>query len=306
MDKLKIYKKIDFVNPVMISGWPGMGSVASGVVGYLIKKLNAVRIAEITANPIDSLDSVRVNNGLAAFPPPPRNIFYYCNKPELILFEGESQMAGEGGSELLNTVLDYASQAKVKIIYTGAAFPMPVSHRDIPHLYGAVNSKSLLQTLSKFGISRMENGHIAGLNGLMLGFARARSIDAVCLLATMPQYAIGLPNPKASLAIIEQLQNMLGFNADLSELSLEAREMDEKMAIIEDKVKDVLIIDKDEHHIHASGEKRVPEYIVDKIERMFGDAKNDRTKAIVLKKELDRWDLYHKYEDRFLNLFKDR
>ena len=31
----------------------------------------------------------------------------------------------------------------------------------------------------------------------------------------------------------------------------------------------------------------------------------DKAKAIVLKRELDRWDLYKLYEDRFLDLFKE-
>lgn len=53
-------------------------------------------------------------------------------------------------------------------------------------------------------------------------------------------------------------------------------------------------------------QKKVPGYIVDKIEKLFQDARNDKAKAVVLKNELDRWDLYHTYEDRFLDLFKSK
>ena len=43
-----------------------------------------------------------------------------------------------------------------------------------------------------------------------------------------------------------------------------------------------------------------------KIEKLFRDARVDRSRAIALKRELDRWDLYKMYEDRFLDLFRDK
>ena len=305
MDSIRIYKHINTVNPVMIAGWPGMGSVATGVVSYLRKKLRAVKFAEIGVNHMTVLDSVMVENGLAKLPPPPQNVFYYSEKSNLIIFEGESQAAGTAGVGLVNSVLDLAGQFNTKMICTGAAFPFPISHKDSPQLYGAVNKKELAGVLRKFEITPMDGGHISGLNGLILGFAAGRNIDGICILATMPQYAISLPNPKASYAIIEVLQNMLGFHVDMSELGEHVRDMDEKMAVIEDRVKDVLTVEKDVS-MQPEADKKVPEYIVDKIEKLFLDAKGDRTKAIVLKKELDRWDLYHTYEDRFLDLFKDK
>ncbi|MBI4974838.1 MAG: hypothetical protein HZC19_03435 [Candidatus Omnitrophica bacterium] len=44
---------------------------------------------------------------------------------------------------------------------------------------------------------------------------------------------------------------------------------------------------------------------MEKIEKLFLEAKQDKKKASVLKRELDRWDLYKLYEDRFLDLFKE-
>jgi hypothetical protein len=150
----------------------------------------------------------------------------------------------------------------------------------------------------------MDGGHISGLNGLMLGYAGERGIGSVCLLATMPQYAIGLPNPRATKAIIEALQKTLRFNISLEELDELAHDMDEKMALIEEKVKDVFTMDKEDAGPVGSG-KKVPEYIMDKVEKLFQEARLDRAKAIFLKKELDRWDLYKVYEDRFLDLFRE-
>ena len=52
-------------------------------------------------------------------------------------------------------------------------------------------------------------------------------------------------------------------------------------------------------------EKKVPRYVMERIEKLFQEAKLDKKKANELKQELDRWDLYKAYEDRFLDLFKD-
>ena len=41
------------------------------------------------------------------------------------------------------------------------------------------------------------------------------------------------------------------------------------------------------------------------IENLFEEAKADRNKAYLLKRELDKWNLYELYEDRFLDLFRD-
>ena len=41
-----------------------------------------------------------------------------------------------------------------------------------------------------------------------------------------------------------------------------------------------------------------------RIERLFAQVARGEVAAAVLKEELDRWDLYEEYEDRFLNIFR--
>jgi hypothetical protein len=307
MSKIKYKKDICLNSPVMIAGWPGMGSVALGVVDYLHRKLKAVKFAEIEVDPLSVIDSVMVEDGLASIAPVPKNVFYYTKNPDLIIFKGEAQLPGHEGILLLEDMLELALKFKVKRIYTGAAFPLPISYKDTPQVYSAVNKNALKIALASFGLIPMEAGHIAGLNGLILGFSEKKNIEAACLLATMPQYAISLPNPKASLAIIEVLQKILGFRLNVEELNGYVKDIDEKMSIIEEKVRDVMTIDvtnSSQQHAAAPAKKTVPPYIKEKIEKLFGEAASDKAKAILLKSELDRWDLYRTYEDRFLDLFK--
>ena len=304
-DNIRYYKNIDVVNPIMIAAWPGMGNVALGTADYIRRKLRAVRFAEIKTDPLASLDSIDVRGGLSKIPKTPLSTFYYARNPDLIIFEGEVQLAGRAGIELLNKVLGVAANFKVSKIFTGAAFPMPISYKDPSDIYGVANKEALRDYLKESGVRPMEGGHISGLNGLMLGFAAKKGIDAICLLATMPQYAISLPNPKASSAIIEVLNKLIGTSIDVQELLGYIKDMEERMAIIEDKVKDVLTIEEDIPEMRAHQEQKTPDYIMERIEKLFTEAKVDKKKASSLKSELDRWNLYVQYEDRFLDLFKE-
>ena len=65
-------------------------------------------------------------------------------------------------------------------------------------------------------------------------------------------------------------------------------------------------IEVKEREPHSGASKKVvPPYIMERIEKLFTEARHDKAKASHLKKELDRWDLYRLYEDRFLDLFKN-
>ena len=49
---------------------------------------------------------------------------------------------------------------------------------------------------------------------------------------------------------------------------------------------------------------KLPVSVKEKIENLFKQAKYDIAKANELKAELDKWNAYKEYEDRFLDLFK--
>ena len=304
MTNIKVFKHIEIKDPIMIAGWPGMGNVALGAVNYLRRKVETVPFAEIETNRFFAPEAVVVEGGLAKLPQLPQNIFYYAPDHHAVIFESEAQVSGADGLYFMNLILDFAQEFKVRRIYTGAAFPMPTSHKEHPTVYGVANQKFLLNLLSKNHIEIMDGGQISGLNGLLLGYAEKRGIEAICLLATMPNYAISFPNPKASKAIISVLTNILNIQIDLSELDVFSREMDKRMKAIEEKIREMFPSVGKSEPVGDLDKKEVPKYIMEKIEQLFREAKADREKAYDLKEELDRWDLFKFYEDRFLDLFK--
>jgi hypothetical protein len=51
---------------------------------------------------------------------------------------------------------------------------------------------------------------------------------------------------------------------------------------------------------------RLPLSVKDKLEKLFEQAKTDISKANEVKAELDKWNVYKEYEDRFLDLFRKK
>ncbi len=302
--QVKFHREINIVTPIMIAGWPGMGNVAINAVDYLRRKLGARLFAEIDTKGVYLPDAIIVNKGLARLPESPKNLFYYRKNPSVIFLEGQAQFSGEQALKLMNMVLDLAERLKVRRIFTGAAFPVPVSYREPSNVYVASTSASLINYFRDAGISALNAGQISGLNGLMLGVAQSRGIEAACLLATLPQYAVNFPNPRASSAIVEIICKILGVEIDMTEIEQIAEEMDRRMAAIEDKIKEMFPVSESGETIDLRSDK-IPSYVMEKVEKLFQEAKQDRKKATQLKKELDRWDLYKLYEDRFLDLFKE-
>lgn len=304
---MNVFKDIrgEIQSPVLIAGWPGMGSVGAGAINYLRRKLNAKHFADIDMSEYFTPDAVVVEHGLAKLPNIPSNAFYYTQEFNLIIFESEAQISGTGGIILMKHILDLAEDLNVKSIYTGAAFVMPISQKEPVKVFGVANKISLKNLFIPYGIEILDQGQISGLNGLLLGFAGLRDIEAACFLATMPQYAVNIPNPKASREILRVFENLLKIKIDMDNLDEAVLQMSKSMADIEDRIQETFMSSEmiEDEDIE---EDKVPQYVMEKIENLFQEIKMKRSKekAAQLKKELDHWNLYNLYEDRFLGLFR--
>ena len=75
----------------------------------------------------------------------------------------------------------------------------------------------------------LEDGHIGGLNGVLLGAAAESGLRGACLLGEMPHIFTQLPYPKAAPAILEVFTTIAGIELDFSELSEQARIMEQQL-----------------------------------------------------------------------------
>ncbi len=118
---------------------------------------------------------------------------------------------------------------RARRIYTCAAFPLWMHHSREPHVWGTATNAQLVKYLKAYRVMPMAEGSIGGLNGLLLGVARQRGIEGVCLLGEMPIYATRIANPKASQAVLEVLTRMLGIVIDLEDLTDMAEQVEPNM-----------------------------------------------------------------------------
>jgi len=239
-DVIKLYKQPRPRSCSMLASWPGIGDVSLTAARYLVEKLNAVEIGEI--EPINFFEpmGVTVKDNVVESPRFPESKFYYWqpryNRDKgLVIFIGEEQ-PGFKGYELVNCVLDVAQRLKVARVYSCAAAVTRIHHSEEMKVWGAATTSNLVDELSKHDVILRGNLRIAGLNGLILGMAKERGMEGICLLGEVPAYATQIANPRASLAVLGILTKMLGITIDLTELDNLAKQVDEEMDRIAKRV----------------------------------------------------------------------
>lgn len=231
-DLVKLRARPKLNSPVMLAAWPGIGNVALIVATYLRRKLDFKELGEVEASHFFDPIGVVVEDNVVEAPQFPQSRFYYWKNSgqgsDMILFIGEDQPTTKG-YELANCVLDLALRFEVKRIYTCAAAITRIHHTETPSVWGVATSQQMTADLKKYNLVQRGNLHIAGLNGLLLGVTKERSIEGVCLLGEVPAYTTRIQNPMAALAVLKVLTTMLDISVDMAELAQMAVETGERM-----------------------------------------------------------------------------
>lgn len=235
MEALRLHREPRLINPVMIAAWPGMGGVAIVAAKYLVERLDAEEFARIEPDEYFDLGGVLVQDSVIQEIGVPEGKFYCWEsggENDLISFmsEAQPQMKGYG---LANLVLDVAQKYRVRRLYTFAAAPTHIHHTTTPKVLAAATSPRLVQELKDHDVKLLREGSISGLNGLLLGVARQRNIDGICLLGEIPIYTTQIANPRSSKAVLDVFSRMTGLEVDLTEIESWAEETDRE---VEDKM----------------------------------------------------------------------
>lgn len=314
---VKLQKEPKLNSPYLVAAWPGMGNVALKATTYLREKLRAEEFGEIEAGGFFYPVSASIKGNVIEIPKFPKSKFYYWidsrSFHDLVIFLGEAQPSPEKEYEFACEILDLVGKFGVKRVYTFAAMPSVMEHTNKPKVWGVVTHPSLAKDLRDYGVSLMNEGQISGMNGLLLAVAKERGFQGICLLGELPYYTIQIENPKSSKAVLEILCKMLGIEVDTSELDYQAKRIEGEIEKFVDYFKlhgvhepKKPISDEEIEKIKEglSAHTRIPDSAKEKIQKLFQEAKKDISKARELKAELDRWDIYRQYEDKFLDLFK--
>jgi proteasome assembly chaperone (PAC2) family protein len=303
--------EIKLNHPWLIAVWPGMGNVAISAGYYLLSKLDMHILAEFSSNDLFDVEHVEVKAGLIRSGRMPRSRFFVWNDPEkkrdLVVFIGEAQPP-RGKYAFCRTVIEFARKLGVERVFTFAAMATQMHPTHDARVFGAAADTETLAELKRLELTILEDGHIGGLNGLLLGVAAELRMRGACLLGEMPHIFAQLPFPKASLAVLESFATISGVTIDYTELAQQSRQMEQKLGELLTQVEHALNqqTPSDEEIVQPEqrGEEGLDPEDEERIEQLFGQARKDRSKAYELKHELDRLDVYREYEDRFLDLFK--
>jgi uncharacterized protein (TIGR00162 family) len=217
-------------NPILIEGLPGIGNVGKIATDFIVDKLKAKKIFEITSYKFPHCVFVNEKNLVEL---PTIEIYHKKVKNKSFLFlVGDVQPMDEYACyEFCDKILDLFQQHKGKEIITlgGIAIEKVPKH---PKVYCAGTSQTAIKKYkNKYVAGNLSEivGPIIGVSGLLIGLAGKRKISAVSLLAETfahPNY-FGVRSAQEILKVIN-----LKFN-----LNLKIKELENELIEVEKEVK---------------------------------------------------------------------
>jgi len=223
MNKTHIMEKIkvELKNPILVEGLPGLGMVGRIATRYLAKQLKARKLAELYSPHFPYYVLVNKKGGVRLL----HGDFFFSKdkngEGDIIFLTGDRQAQTiEGQYDIAGAILDFAEKYNVKLIVTIGGYRK--EPEETPKVVAVSTNPQLLnRALKANAISSTTGNPIVGTAGLLLGLAKFRNIDALCLLGETRGY---MPDPKAAKSVLHVLQKMLGFEVDLSRLDEEIAE----------------------------------------------------------------------------------
>jgi hypothetical protein len=287
----------------MIASWPGIGNIGLLAADTLRTQIGAEKMGEIEPRDFFYPRRIVIRDSVLESLEFPASTFYYKKLPvhDVVAFVGEEQPTdgsrpyaeGRKAYQMANLVVDVAQKFGCQRIYTSGAAVSLSHHALKPRVWVATTSEALNAELTAYentilmgrGEGRSHGGSITGLNGLVLGVARARGLEAVCLMGEIPDYlsSAPLPYPRASRSVVELLGKILGTDVDFSHLDEIAGQVDGIISGIYDNLPAEIrervehrkdIMQRKAEAITAEEEKWMKEHIDELFKQ--GDRRDDR------------------------------
>ncbi|MCU1552057.1 MAG: hypothetical protein JWR36_2617 [Glaciihabitans sp.] len=200
---------------VAFEGWNDAGEAASGVIRTLKDELNVYPIAEV--DPEDYFDYQFNRPTVAVDEEGARQIVW----PSVTAYGPTEPNSGSGPSVYLLVgtepsrgwktftaeVLEVIDDAEIgAIVFLGAMLA------DVPHTrpISVFTSSENADVREVLGIERSSYEGPVGILSVLSDAAEKASIPTVSIWASVPHYVHNAPSPKATLAIIEKLEELIG------------------------------------------------------------------------------------------------
>jgi proteasome assembly chaperone (PAC2) family protein len=232
-------------NPVLVAafeGWNDAGDAATGAVEHLELVWDAQPLTEL--DPDDYYDfqvnrpTVSLVNGVSRRITWPTTRFSFCRPPgadfDLVLVRGiEPNMKWRNFcTELLGVI----RELDVRIVVTLGALLSDSPHTRPTQVTGTAHDG---ESALKYGLEKSRYEGPTGIVGVLQDACVAAGIPAISFWAGVPHYVSQPPNPKATLALLHRVEEVLDLPVPLAELPQQADEWQklvDEMAAEDDEV----------------------------------------------------------------------
>jgi proteasome assembly chaperone (PAC2) family protein len=236
MAELNVSSRPTLRRPVLVAafrGWNDGGQGASLAGGYLAKQWKATRFAEIEPEGFYDFQATRPHvslvDGVTRRLDWPENAFFHAEIPgtdrdAVILLGVEPNLRWRTFSGL---VLDLAQDLGVELLVTLGSLLADVPHTRPAPVTGAATDPALVEEL---GVEPSRYEGPTGIVGVVHDACRQANVPSVSLWAAVPHYVSLAPSPRAALALVRRLGELLRVDIDVAELEQASDEYSEQVS----------------------------------------------------------------------------
>ena len=229
-------------SPVLIAafaGWNDAAEVATHATQFLVRRLGAERFADIDPEEFfvfsEQRPQVRIDEGSQRLIEWPINEFYYREAMHgerdcIILIGTEPQMRWR---TFVDAILTHAIDLGASLVVTLGGLLADVPHSRAPRLTGSSTDPALAERLGRTNVRTSRYEGPTGILGVLNNECKVRGVPSASIWGNVPHYIGGTPNPKVTSAILHRLDDLLGFDLDLSEI-------DESVVAFEEQVREAI------------------------------------------------------------------
>ena len=236
MSELNVTFRPELRRPVLVAafrGWNDGGQGASLGGAYLAKQWDATRFAEIDPEGFYDFQATRPQvslvDGVTRQLDWPENAFYHAPIPgsdrdAILLLGVEPNLRWK---TFTNLVLGLSRELGVEMVVTLGSLLADVPHTRPAPVTGAATDPALV---SELGLEPSRYEGPTGIVGVVHDGCRDAGIPSVSLWAAVPHYVSLAPSPRAALALVRRLGELLRVDIELDELEQASEEYSEQVS----------------------------------------------------------------------------
>jgi proteasome assembly chaperone (PAC2) family protein len=220
--------------PVLIAafaGWNDAGDAATTAIGHLARRWDATAFATVDAEPFYDFSSTRPlvrldDHGERSVVWPGNEFAAASPGRDVVLLEGiEPQLQWRTFCE---QVVDVARTVGARMVVTLGALLTETPHTKPTVVFGTTEDADLR---TRLGLQTSDYQGPTGIVGALHVACREAGLQSASLWAAVPTYVSGATSPKAALALVERVGELLSVPVPVTDLQIAAasyeRQIDE-------------------------------------------------------------------------------